>query len=46
MIEFFIFRIVLGLIPITLAVLFVTDYLQYGCGDQLDLCLINIYFFD
>nr|AYC21422.1 cytochrome b6/f complex subunit V [Aphyllon uniflorum var. uniflorum] len=37
MIKVFIFRIVLGLIPITLAVLFITAYLQYGCGDQLDL---------
>ncbi|MBR7518625.1 cytochrome b6-f complex subunit PetG [Mycobacterium tuberculosis] len=29
--------IVLGLIPITLAGLFVTAYLQYRRGDQLDL---------
>ncbi|KAG4176056.1 hypothetical protein ERO13_A11G221002v2 [Gossypium hirsutum] len=29
--------IVLGLIPITLAGLFVTVYLQYRRGDQLDL---------
>ena len=31
------FGIVLGLIPITLAGLFVTSYLQYRRGDQLDL---------
>uniref|UniRef100_A0A0A0KT11 Cytochrome b6-f complex subunit 6 n=1 Tax=Cucumis sativus TaxID=3659 RepID=A0A0A0KT11_CUCSA len=33
----FLFGIVLGLIPITLAGLFVTAYLQYRRGDQLDL---------
>ena len=37
MIEVFLFRIVLGLIPITLAGLFVTAYLQYRRGDQLDI---------
>jgi len=37
MIEVFLFGIVLGLIPITLAGLFVTAYLQYIRGDQLDL---------
>lgn len=37
MIEVFLFGIVLGLIPITLAGLFVTAYLQYRRGDQLDL---------
>ncbi|KAB1998993.1 hypothetical protein ES319_D12G129300v1 [Gossypium barbadense] len=37
MIEVFLFGIVLGLIPITLVGLFVTAYLQYRCGDQLDL---------
>lgn len=42
MIEVFLFGIVLGLIPITLAGLFVTAYLQYRRGDQLDLWLINI----
>ena len=36
-IEVFLFGIVLGLIPITLAGLFVTAYLQYRRGDQLDL---------
>lgn len=46
MIEVFLFGIVLGLIPITLAGLFVTAYLQYRRGDQLDLWLINIYFFN
>jgi len=46
MIEVFLFGIVLGLIPITLAGLFVTAYLQYIRGDQLDLWLINISFFD
>ena len=45
MIEIFLFGIVLGLIPITLAGLFVTAYLQYRRGDQLDLWLINISFF-
>ena len=45
MIEVFLFGIVLGLIPITLAGLFVTAYLQYRRGDQLDLWLINISFF-
>lgn len=43
MIEVFLFGIVLGLIPITLAGLFVTAYLQYRRGDQLDLWLINIF---
>jgi cytochrome b6-f complex subunit 5 len=37
MIEVFLFGIVLGLIPITLAGLFVTAYLQYRRGDQLGL---------
>jgi cytochrome b6-f complex subunit 5 len=37
MIEVLLFGIVLGLIPITLAGLFVTAYLQYRRGDQLDL---------
>ncbi|XLS57341.1 hypothetical protein HN51_062582 [Arachis hypogaea] len=37
MIEVFLFGIVLGLIPITLAGLFLTAYLQYRRGDQLDL---------
>lgn len=46
MIEVFLFGIVLGLIPITLAGLFVTAYLQYRRGDQLDLWLSNISFFD
>lgn len=46
MIEVFLFGIVLGLIPITLAGLFVTAYLQYRRGDQLDLWLINISFFN
>ncbi|KAJ0467223.1 putative cytochrome b6/f complex, subunit 5 [Helianthus annuus] len=45
MIEVFLFGIVLGLIPITLPGLFVTVYLQYKCGDQLDLRLINNSFF-
>nr|YP_009058324.1 cytochrome b6/f complex subunit V [Orobanche crenata]CDH98386.1 cytochrome b6/f complex subunit V [Orobanche crenata] len=36
MIEVFIFEIILGLILITLAGLFITAYLQYRCGDQLD----------
>ena len=44
MIEVFLFGIVLGLIPITLAGLFVTAYLQYRRGDQLDLWLSNISF--
>lgn len=44
MIEVFLFGIVLGLIPITLAGLFVTAYLQYRRGDQLDLWLNNIFF--
>jgi len=43
MIEVFLFGIVLGLIPITLAGLFVTAYLQYRRGDQLDLWLIHIF---
>nr|QGT33563.1 cytochrome b6/f complex subunit V [Chamaesium jiulongense]QGT33818.1 cytochrome b6/f complex subunit V [Chamaesium spatuliferum]QGT34158.1 cytochrome b6/f complex subunit V [Chamaesium paradoxum] len=34
MIEVFLFGIVLGLIPVTLAGLFVTAYLQYRRGDQ------------
>ncbi|KAF6994842.1 hypothetical protein CFC21_011446 [Triticum aestivum] len=37
MIEVFLFGIVLGLIPITLARLFVNVYLQYKREDQLDL---------
>lgn len=37
MIEVSLFGIVLGLIPITLAGLFVTAYLQYRRGDQLDI---------
>lgn len=41
MIEIFLFGIVLGLIPITLAGLFVTAYLQYRRGDQLDLWLVK-----
>ena len=45
MIEVFLFGIVLGLIPITLAGFFVTAYLQDKGGDQLDLWLINISFF-
>lgn len=46
MIEVFLFGIVLGLIPITLAGLFVTAYLQYRRGDQLDLWLISLFFID
>ncbi len=37
MVEPLLSGIVLGLIPITLAGLFVTAYLQYKRGDQLDL---------
>nr|KJB48583.1 hypothetical protein B456_008G076200 [Gossypium raimondii] len=37
MIEVFLFGIILGVIPITLAGLFVPAYLQDKCGDQLDL---------
>nr|YP_008965051.1 cytochrome b6/f complex subunit V [Agathis dammara]YP_009121321.1 cytochrome b6/f complex subunit V [Araucaria heterophylla]YP_009144094.1 cytochrome b6/f complex subunit V [Wollemia nobilis]YP_009512031.1 cytochrome b6/f complex subunitV [Araucaria angustifolia]YP_009722040.1 cytochrome b6/f complex subunit V [Araucaria araucana]YP_009722121.1 cytochrome b6/f complex subunit V [Araucaria bidwillii]YP_009917284.1 cytochrome b6/f complex subunit V [Araucaria cunninghamii]AER45624.1 petG [A len=37
MIEALLSGIVLGLIPITLAGLFVTAYLQYRRGDQLDI---------
>jgi cytochrome b6-f complex subunit 5 len=37
MVEPLLSGIVLGLIPITLAGLFVTAYLQYRRGDQLDL---------
>ena len=37
MVEALVSGIVLGLIPITLAGLFVTAYLQYRRGDQLDL---------
>jgi cytochrome b6-f complex subunit 5 len=37
MVEALLSGIVLGLIPITLAGLFVTAYLQYRRGDQLDL---------
>ncbi|RYR64050.1 hypothetical protein Ahy_A03g010201 [Arachis hypogaea] len=37
MIEVFLFGIVLEVIPITLAELFLTAYLQYRRGDQLDL---------
>nr|YP_009309802.1 cytochrome b6/f complex subunit V [Orobanche pancicii]ALJ02257.1 cytochrome b6/f complex subunit V [Orobanche pancicii] len=36
MIEIFLFEIILGLILITLARLFITVYLKYRCGDQLD----------
>ncbi len=36
MVEALLSGIVLGLIPITLAGLFVTAYLQYRRGDQLD----------
>ena len=43
MIEVSLFGIVLGLIPITLAGLFVTAYLQYRRGDQLDLWLTSIF---
>lgn len=46
MIEVFLFGIVLGLIPITLGGLFVTAYLQYRRGDQLDLWLNNIFLID
>ena len=46
MIEVFLFGIVLGLIPITLAGLFVTAYLQYRRGDQLDLWLTSLFFID
>ncbi len=46
MIEVSLFGIVLGLIPITLAGLFITAYLQYRRGDQLDLWLIHISSFD
>lgn len=44
MIEVFLFGIVLGLIPITLAGLFVTAYLQYRRGDQLDIWFITVSF--
>jgi cytochrome b6-f complex subunit 5 len=37
MVEALLSGIVLGLIPITLVGLFVTAYLQYRRGDQLDL---------
>jgi cytochrome b6-f complex subunit 5 len=37
MVEALLYGILLGLIPITLAGLFVTAYLQYRRGDQLDL---------
>nr|YP_008965217.1 cytochrome b6/f complex subunit V [Calocedrus formosana]YP_009026537.1 cytochrome b6/f complex subunit V [Juniperus bermudiana]YP_009026619.1 cytochrome b6/f complex subunit V [Juniperus monosperma]YP_009026701.1 cytochrome b6/f complex subunit V [Juniperus scopulorum]YP_009026783.1 cytochrome b6/f complex subunit V [Juniperus virginiana]YP_009117356.1 cytochrome b6/f complex subunit V [Callitropsis nootkatensis]YP_009117438.1 cytochrome b6/f complex subunit V [Cupressus sempervirens]YP_0 len=37
MIEVLLSGIVLGLIPITLAGLFVTAYLQYRRGDKLDI---------
>ncbi|BDD77280.1 cytochrome b6/f complex subunit V (chloroplast) [Marchantia polymorpha subsp. ruderalis] len=37
MVEALLSGIVLGLIPITLLGLFVTAYLQYRRGDQLDL---------
>nr|YP_002519972.1 cytochrome b6/f complex subunit V [Ephedra equisetina]BAH11340.1 cytochrome b6/f complex subunit V [Ephedra equisetina] len=36
MVETLLSGIVLGLIPITLAGIFVTAYLQYRCGDQLE----------
>ena len=45
MIEVFLFGIVLGLIPITLAGLFVTAYFPSRRGDQLDLWFINVSFF-
>jgi len=44
MIEVFLFGIVLGLIPITLAGLFVTAYLQYRRGDQLDIWFSTVSF--
>ena len=44
MIEVFLFGIVLGLIPITLAGLFVTAYLQYRRGDQLDIWFSGVSF--
>nr|YP_010386105.1 cytochrome b6/f complex subunit V [Cosmarium blyttii]UPO65175.1 cytochrome b6/f complex subunit V [Cosmarium blyttii] len=37
MVEPLLSGIVLGMIPITLAGLFITAYLQYRRGDQLDL---------
>nr|QIQ22848.1 cytochrome b6/f complex subunit V [Cistanche sinensis] len=37
MIKVFLFGIVLGLIPLILTELFITAYLQYRRGDQLDL---------
>lgn len=37
MIEALLFGIVLGMIPVTLSGLFVTAYLQYRRGDQLNL---------
>jgi len=40
MVEPLLSGIVLGMIPITMAGLFVTAYLQYRRGDQLDLWLI------
>ena len=40
MVEALLSGIVLGLIPITLVGLFVTAYLQYRRGDQLDLWII------
>nr|YP_010760036.1 cytochrome b6/f complex subunit V [Cuscuta corymbosa var. stylosa]WEY29985.1 cytochrome b6/f complex subunit V [Cuscuta corymbosa var. stylosa] len=36
MMEAFLLGIILGIIPITLIGLFVTAYLQYRRGDQLD----------
>nr|YP_009673734.1 cytochrome b6/f complex subunit V [Cuscuta mexicana]QDF46464.1 cytochrome b6/f complex subunit V [Cuscuta mexicana] len=36
MIEMFLLGIILGIIPITIIGLFVTAYLQYRRGDQLD----------
>ncbi|KAF8015022.1 hypothetical protein BT93_H0725 [Corymbia citriodora subsp. variegata] len=45
MTNVFLFGIVLGLIPITLARLFVIAYLKYRHGDQLDLSLNNLHLF-
>nr|YP_010760335.1 cytochrome b6/f complex subunit V [Cuscuta pacifica]WEY30331.1 cytochrome b6/f complex subunit V [Cuscuta pacifica] len=36
MVEAFLVGVILGLVPITLIGLFVTAYLQYRRGDQLD----------
>ena len=45
MIEVFLYGIELGLIPITMAGLFVTAYLQYRRGDQLPLFISCRFFF-